>query len=131
MKEKLLSCCGIICSECLAYEKNMKEESDFENLKDTWNKLFGFEVNRENTPCKGCSADSDIMKGYYNNCKIHSCVKEKGLANCKGCENVPCEALSRNINEINASIEKMKKTMSKEEIDKYFSLFRSDINLGL
>jgi len=72
---KDISVCGIDCA-IMCHECNKHEE-----LK--------------NNPCKGCNAaEGKIFWTKYFNmdvCPIYVCVKEKKIAHCGKCEELPCK----------------------------------------
>lgn len=65
---KIISCCGVVCSECSSYPKE----------------------------CAGCAAiEGRVFWLEYTGgevCDIYGCcVEKKGLRHCGRCEELPCE----------------------------------------
>lgn len=70
--EKILSCCGMICSECEYYP------ADCKGCKEIKGKVFWLEFTGENC------------------CEIYHCCNERGYQNCGQCEELPCSHYEKN-----------------------------------
>lgn len=70
--DKIISCCGVVCSECKSFSKECK------GCPEIKGKVFWLEYTGE-----------DI-------CDIYDCcINEKGLGHCGKCGNLPCERYSK------------------------------------
>lgn len=94
--EKMIGCCGIICSDCpvfVAMKKNDDEER--RRVAEIFTKQYGIEYKPADINCDGCSSDSSRIFSYCNICNVRKCGKEKHVENCAHCGDYPCEKLSK------------------------------------
>ncbi len=94
--EKMVGCCGIICSDCpvlIATRKN--DDAERQRVAEIFTKQYGKEYKPEDINCDGCLSDSQRIFSYCNACEIRKCAKEKNVANCGSCADYPCEKLSK------------------------------------
>jgi hypothetical protein len=94
--ERIIGCCGIICSDCpvlIAMQKNDDEER--RRVAEIFTKQYGTEYKPEDINCDGCPSDSPRIFSYCNVCDVRKCGKEKNVQNCAYCGDYPCEKLSR------------------------------------
>ena len=71
-KDKEYGFCGIICSDCKNYKKNLN--------------------------CQGCLGEKNLL----NDCPTRSCAISKKINLCSECEKFPCEELYNFYNDGNA-----------------------------
>ena len=99
MKEKHIAMCGLNCSSCAAFIATQKNDNELrEKTAKEWTKRYRSDgrnrppVKPEDINCKGCLSDGPIYL-YCRQCKIRKCAVEKGVKNCKECEQYRCNQL--------------------------------------
>lgn len=94
MGDKLIAACGLICSECDAYRATQKGDADaIANVAAQWSEQYGSAIPPESVWCDGCMANGERLCGHGGECKIRSCVVERGLGTCAGCDDYACGLL--------------------------------------
>jgi len=99
MKKKHIAYCGLVCSDCDAYIATKNNDDKLrEKTANNWNIRYK-ESNRNRPPvkpveinCNGCLSNGPIYF-YCKRCNIRNCGLEKGIKNCKDCENYKCKEL--------------------------------------
>jgi len=92
--ERIISFCGLICSECPAYIATQKDDNaERRKVAEMWSKEFNAEMSPEDINCDGCISDERVFH-HCNVCEIRLCGKEKGIANCAFCDAYACEKLT-------------------------------------
>lgn len=92
--EKIIGCCGIICSDCpvlIATKKN--DDSERRQVAQIFTKQYRRDYKPQDINCEGCLTDDQRIFSYCNICEIR-CGKEKNVRNCAFCTDYPCEKLS-------------------------------------
>jgi hypothetical protein len=94
--EKVISYCGIVCSDCGAY---LAAKNDDNNLRkktsEEWTKQFGHVVKPEDINCKGCISGDETTFNYCKVCEIRQCGKAKKVKNCAYCADYACDKLGK------------------------------------
>ena len=86
---EIIAYCGLMCSECPAYKATVADDMAMrKETAETWNKMFGAEVNPEDINCLGCN--SDVLFSHCNVCEIRACAREKALDHCGKCGDFAC-----------------------------------------
>jgi len=112
---KLISFCGIICSECPAYIASQNNDDNArKELAKKLSKEFNTEIEYKDVNCDGCIATNGRRMHYCSICEIRKCGIEKKVLNCAYCNNFSCDKLDKfhennlqlreNLNEIKKSI---------------------------
>jgi hypothetical protein len=94
--EKMIGCCGIICSDCpvlIATQKN--DDAERKRVAEIFTKQYRKEYKPEDINCDGCIRDSPRIFSYCNVCEMRKCGREKNVKNCAYCLEYPCERLSQ------------------------------------
>ncbi|MBC8214356.1 MAG: DUF3795 domain-containing protein [Candidatus Marinimicrobia bacterium] len=90
---KIISYCGIICSECPAYiATTNNDDSEKEKVANIWAKEYNAEITKDDINCEGCLSDGCVFN-HCNVCEIRKCAKENGVVNCAHCSDYSCEKL--------------------------------------
>jgi len=93
--DQLLGMCGIVCSECDAFQATQKDDNDKRTLvAQNWSKMFDADLKVEDINCEGCMSGSGIVFNYCSSCEIRACGVEKGLKTCAPCSDYPCDRLT-------------------------------------
>lgn len=90
-----LGACGLVCSECDAYVATKANDPiAIGKVAQEWSKMFASAVEPEHVWCDGCLSASDRKCGNCAVCGIRSCVVGRKLANCAGCDDYGCKAIT-------------------------------------
>ncbi len=102
MRERIVGCCGIVCSECPVYKATQRDSNKvrteiLERQREKWAEVFskqhGREFRLEDINCNGCTSDSERVFWFCRDCRIRRCAREKGLVNCAFCPDYACDRL--------------------------------------
>ncbi|MGQ9705747.1 MAG: DUF3795 domain-containing protein [bacterium] len=92
--KRIVSYCGIMCSQCPAYIATQKNDDNMrQEMAEKWSKMYDAEIKPEYVNCDGCSSESDLRIDYTNECAIRLCGIEKGVSNCACCDDYACDKL--------------------------------------
>ncbi len=91
--EKMISRCGLACTECEAYlaTKNDDEAKRVE-VAAAWSLRYGADIKPADINCTGCLSDG-VVFSHCTVCGIRKCASGKGVANCAHCDDYACEQL--------------------------------------
>lgn len=94
--EKMISYCGLVCSECPAFiaTKN-NDNAKRKEIAEQWSKQFGHPMKPEDINCEGCTPDTGKKVGYCFVCEIRKCGRERKVVNCAYCGDYACEKLEK------------------------------------
>jgi hypothetical protein len=94
--ERVISTCGLICSECEAYKATQRgDEAALKEVAEAWSKQYGAVLTAEDCSCNGCRASAGPWMSHCFECEYRICGIEQGVANCAQCSSYACEKLSR------------------------------------
>jgi hypothetical protein len=93
--EKLISVCGLNCSECGAFiaEKNSDDELRRKTAEE-WSKAFKSDIKAEDVRCSGCTSTAGVVFNYCRICEIRACGRKHEVANCAACPDYSCDKLT-------------------------------------
>ncbi len=92
--KKIISICGINCSECKAYIATQNDDDAARiEVAETWSKMYDTDIDPQDIVCDGCTTEGGRHFNYCNICEIRACGIERGLANCAACEDYICDRL--------------------------------------
>lgn len=93
--ERMVGCCGIICSDCPVLIATQKDDdAERKRVAEIFTRQYGQEYKPEDINCDGCISDSSRIFSYCNLCEIRKCGREKKVKNCAYCPEYPCGNLS-------------------------------------
>jgi hypothetical protein len=91
---KMISFCGLICSECGAFIATQNnDDKKRAEVAQLWSKQYGVNLEPRVINCDGCTSDSDRLVDHTRICEIRKCGKQKGIPNCAYCSEYPCKRL--------------------------------------
>jgi hypothetical protein len=91
--EKLISNCGLICTDCGAYIATQKNDNTLrKEVAEKWTKEYKHDFKIEDINCDGCKSSGRHV-GYCMVCQIRSCAQGKSVENCAWCADYPCGKL--------------------------------------
>jgi len=94
--EKLISYCGLVCSDCGAYLATKKNDNDLRKKQaEEWSKEFGSRIKPEDINCHGCTTKGKMVFNYCDVCEIRKCGQEKQVKKCAYCADYSCEKLDK------------------------------------
>lgn len=93
MAERLVSVCGLVCSECPAYLATLSnDEEKAREVAAGWSQAFGITVAVSDVWCDGCLPEGRKC-AHCNQCEIRACGVERGFDNCAACADYACDKL--------------------------------------
>ena len=92
---KLMSACGVICSDCAAYSAASRGFAYQKEAAEAWRRIYGFQVEPEQMSCGGCHSSDDEVFHSSVRCTARRCCLAKGLNSCAECLEKSCELLAR------------------------------------
>ncbi len=94
MMEKMISRCGLICTECEAYlaTKN-DDDAKRAEVAQAWSKRYGADIKAQDINCSGCLSEGGVVFSHCTVCGIRKCASDRGVANCAHCDDYACEQL--------------------------------------
>ena len=93
--KKMMSVCGVMCSECPAYLGASKGITHQRRTVEAWSRIYGLKETPENISCGGCLGSDKDLFHTSGRCKARQCCRSKGFANCAECSTVLCPDFER------------------------------------
>ncbi len=90
---RLMSACGVLCSDCPAYHGDVKGISHQQCTVAAWKRIYGLNESVENIACGGCVAPDDQVFHTSRTCKTRLCCRSKGFSSCAECPIERCPDL--------------------------------------
>ena len=94
-KIKMMSACGVMCSECPAYLAASKGLSFQQQVVEAWRRIYGLNEIAANISCGGCLGSDEHLFHTSRRCKARRCCRSKGLKSCAECHKERCEDLEK------------------------------------
>lgn len=93
--ERVMSACGVMCSECGAYLAASKGVAYQRQVAEAWLRIYGLRGKTEDISCGGClGADEDVFHTSIR-CTARRCCRSRGLNSCAECPEKSCEYLEK------------------------------------
>jgi hypothetical protein len=93
MEEKMLSICGLVCTDCPAYKATQTDDRELARKTATeWAQAYGIQVTPDDVWCDGCLV-AGRKCAHCAKCEIRACGMERTLAHCGHCTDYPCKTL--------------------------------------
>ena len=94
MDAKILAACGLVCSDCDAYQATQAgDAAAIARIAGEWSNQFGAGIPPEAVWCDGCMTGGEHSCGHVSECEIRACVVEHGIDNCAPCADFGCQKL--------------------------------------
>ena len=91
--EKMIACCGVECTKCLAFIATKENNDELRKKQaEEWSKQFDQTITPESINCDGCLSTGRHVS-YCSMCEIKKCCIEKTIENCAFCDDYACEML--------------------------------------
>ncbi len=93
--EKLITACGLDCSQCEAYIATKANDAGGRaKVAEAWSKMYDCVLTAEDCICEGCMQGGIISTAHANICAVRSCAIARKIPNCAHCEDYICDKLS-------------------------------------
>jgi hypothetical protein len=92
---KVMSACGVICSDCPAYVAASRGLDYQKEAAEAWSRIYGFQTQPEKMSCGGCLSSDDQVFHTSVRCTARRCCLSKSLNSCAECPEESCELLAR------------------------------------
>ena len=88
-----MSACGVLCSECPAYQGAAKGVQHQRRTVAAWLRIYGLKETVGHIACGGCLAPDEEVFHTSRNCKARRCCRARGFASCAECRAESCADL--------------------------------------
>ena len=92
---KMMSACGVLCSDCPAYLGAGKGVAHQKSTAAAWRRIYGLNETVENITCGGCLGPDDQLFHTSRTCKARHCCRSKGFGTCAECPVEWCPDLEK------------------------------------
>lgn len=93
--DKMISKCGLICTECPAFiAYNTDNEELREKTAEQWSKMYNATILPEAVNCVGCQVDEGTLFHHCTVCEIRKCARSKKVETCVDCDEYKCERIT-------------------------------------
>lgn len=94
--EEMVAYCGLVCTECPAYQATQKNDNDARaKIAKAWSKQYKHDFKPGDINCDGCLAFDKRLIGYCLVCEVRKCGSDRKVLNCGYCVEYPCEKLDK------------------------------------
>jgi len=115
---KIMSACGVLCSDCAAYLAASKGPAYQKEAADAWKRIYGFQTEPERMSCGGCLSPDDEVFHTSVRCTARRCCLSRRLASCAECSEESCDLLARAQSNWDPAAE-IGATLSASDFEKY------------
>lgn len=92
---EMMSACGVMCSECPAYQGSAKGAAHQRRTVEAWQRIYNLSEPPERLSCGGClGPDSELFHTQVG-CRARKCCLAKGLSSCAECALEGCQDLEK------------------------------------
>ncbi len=92
---KIMSACGVLCSDCPAYLGNAKGMAHQKRTAEAWRRIYGRPESPRDISCGGCLSSDDGVFYTSRTCTARRCCRESGFASCAECPVEKCPDLEK------------------------------------
>jgi hypothetical protein len=82
---EMMSACGVMCSECPAYQGAARGVAHQRRTVDAWQRIYALRETAEHISCGGCLSSDEEVFHTSRTCKARMCCRSKGFGNCAEC----------------------------------------------
>ncbi len=93
--DRVMSACGVMCSDCGAHLAASKGPNFQKTVADAWRRIYGRDEDPDKISCGGCLSSDDQVFYTSVRCKARRCCLEKGFRSCAECPKESCELLAK------------------------------------
>lgn len=94
MSDRMISYCGLTCTDCDAYKATQAEDMEaLERMAKEATEQLGEEMTVADAMCDGCVSTTGRRIAYCHECAIRLCGVQKHIENCAHCDDYACEKI--------------------------------------
>ncbi|UCD04430.1 MAG: DUF3795 domain-containing protein [Candidatus Woesearchaeota archaeon] len=94
-----IAICGLDCSSCPAFIATQTNDNELRKITaEKWSEEFGHNdppLKPEDVNCRGCLSQRLPLFMHCDICEVRACGIERGIKNCKECEDYKCDAFKK------------------------------------
>jgi hypothetical protein len=99
MENKIIAYCGIVCSECDAYQATQANDmAALERVVAAWREEYKADFTAAGIACDGCLATEGSICSHCFECKTRACAFEHSVASCAYCPDFGCDTIKAHMN---------------------------------
>lgn len=114
----MMSACGVLCSECPAYQAAAKGIEHQRRTVEAWRRIYGLTETAERISCGGCLGSDNDLFHTSRVCKARCCCRGRGLSSCAECAVESCLDLEH-AQSVWDEVPKLAATLSAADFDTY------------
>ncbi len=92
---KMVSACGVLCSDCPAYLADMKGPDYQQRVAKAWREFFGRNDLSQDISCHGCLSPDDQVFHTSRKCQARLCCLSRIFTTCAECPVESCPTLEK------------------------------------
>ncbi len=119
---EIMGLCGYRCDLCPAYNDNINNNHNRQEISRGWKRYFGFEIPAEEIGCVGCIAEG---KHADADCPVRPCALKKKVENCAQCDDFICEKLRSRVEFAEKLLEKWANNVPEGDYRLFFEPYLS------
>lgn len=94
METKMISYCGITCTDCDAYKATQAgDTAALAHIADAWNEAWQANFTAATVMCNGCLATEGPLCSHCDECPVRACAIDHGVISCAYCADYGCATL--------------------------------------
>jgi hypothetical protein len=94
MSDRMVAYCGLICTDCEAYEATQAEDMEaLTRMAKESSQQSDIEMTAADAMCDGCVATTGRRIPYCHECAIRLCAIQKHIRTCAHCDDYACEKI--------------------------------------
>ncbi len=94
--DKMISMCGLTCSECEAFIATKNNDPELrKKVAAKWTEEYHHPIKPEDINCVGCTTLEGAHLNYCGLCEIRACGLTHSVPNCAPCPEYACEKLTK------------------------------------
>ncbi len=114
----MMSACGVVCSECPAYQGTRKGSAHQEQTVEAWHRIYGLNEAPTAISCGGCLGPDEQLFHTQGRCPARRCCREKGFRSCAECLEIGCAKLEQ-AQSVWDGVPSLAATLSPADFDRY------------
>lgn len=91
----MMSACGVMCSECPAYQGKARGVAHQKEVADAWKRIYNLDMEPAKITCGGCLGPDEELFFTMGRCRARVCCRSKGFESCAECPTRDCPDLEK------------------------------------
>lgn len=91
----MISVCGVICSDCPAYQAAAKGPAYQQRTAEAWHRIYELNFSPDQIACGGCLGSDAELFCTMGDCAARRCCLARGYSGCAECPDVQCPDLEK------------------------------------